>query len=757
MRYSIIVFAIVFLPALAAAEPLPGTQPLTEGGDLASKMVDGIDRFLLRETAESVARRPKAYFRRSLERILGASDSAVVPPVLEVVSEPGRSPVVGRGDGFEAFAIRWLALPGVHGDGLLLVPTEGREPVADVVAIPDADQTPEMICGLVPGVDARSQFARRLAESGCRVVVPTLVDRSDAYSVSRAGQATNQPGREWVYRPAFEVGRHVIGYEVQKVLAAARWLNWQAPAGRFAQASVIGYGEGGMLALYAAALDPRIDAVCVMGYFGPREGMWQEPIYRNVFGFLEEYGDAEVATKIWPRSLVIEACAAPKVDGPPPARDGRRGAAPGRLTTPTVDTVRAELERAKLRAKESAVEPNVHLIVSGDGAGPFGTDDALTAFLNAMPGSPKLASDGKHPVHLREGFDPKPRARRQIEELNDYTQSAVRESEYTRRKFWEKADRASRSTEKWKESTKWYRDYFENDVIGRFDRPLLDPKPRTRKVYDEPKFAGYEVMLDVFPDVFAYGILVVPKDIKEGERRPVVVCQHGLEGRPQDVADPKVDSPYYHRFACQLAERGFVTYAPQNPYIFGDRFRTLQRKANPLGKTLFSIIVPQHRQTTEWLASLPFVDPSRIAFYGLSYGGKTAMRVPPLVDRYCLSICSADFNEWVWKNTSIRSPYSYVPNIEYEIFEWDLGNTFNYAEMAGLICPRPFMVERGHRDGVAPDEMVAYEFAKVKLLYTDLKIPDLARIEFFDGPHSIHGVGTFEFLHERLNWPAAKQ
>ena len=54
---------------------------------------------------------------------------------------------------------------------------------------------------------------------------------------------------------------------------------------------------------------------------------------------------------------------------------------------------------------------------------------------------------------------------------------------------------------------------------------------------------------------------------------------------------------------------------------------------------------------------------------------------------------------------------------EYEIFEFDLGSTFNYAEMAALIAPRPFMVERGHFDGVAPDETVAYEFAKVCHLY----------------------------------------
>jgi hypothetical protein len=30
---------------------------------------------------------------------------------------------------------------------------------------------------------------------------------------------------------------------------------------------------------------------------------------------------------------------------------------------------------------------------------------------------------------------------------------------------------------------------------------------------------------------------------------------------------------------------------------------------------------------------LPFVDPDRIGFYGLSYGGKTAMRVPLFIEQ----------------------------------------------------------------------------------------------------------------------------
>jgi hypothetical protein len=89
---------------------------------------------------------------------------------------------------------------------------------------------------------------------------------------------------------------------------------------------------------------------------------------------------------------------------------------------------------------------------------------------------------------------------------------------------------------------------------------------------------------------------------------------------------------------------------------------------------------------------------------------------------------------------------------EYEMPEFNLGNTFNYAELASLMIPRPFMVERGHRDGVGIDEWVAYEYAKVRRLYTFLGTGERTTIEFFNGPHRIHGVETFEFLRRWLEW-----
>jgi hypothetical protein len=48
---------------------------------------------------------------------------------------------------------------------------------------------------------------------------------------------------------------------------------------------------------------------------------------------------------------------------------------------------------------------------------------------------------------------------------------------------------------------------------------------------------------------------------------------------------------------------------------------------------------------------------------------------------------------------------------------------------------------------------VAYEFAKVQRMYDKLGIGDRTGIEFFNGPHTINGAGTFKFLHRHLNFP----
>src|SRR5205823_3429704 len=132
-------------------EPLPGTAPLTMEGDIASHLVAGVDKFLLRKIDESVAKRERHWSRnfasveaynksielnrKRLAHILGVRDPRVPFDAPELVGTTAQPALVGRGKGYEVFAVRWPAFGDVHGEGLLLVPT-GKK-VADVVAIPD--------------------------------------------------------------------------------------------------------------------------------------------------------------------------------------------------------------------------------------------------------------------------------------------------------------------------------------------------------------------------------------------------------------------------------------------------------------------------------------------------------------------------------------------------------------------------------------------------------------------------------------------
>ncbi len=785
VRLSLVLGCAVHVSAEAPPQ-LPGTKPLKLEGDIASHMIDGIDKFLMRKLAESEARRARRlnnefilnreavkklpFHGHDLKTIIGVVDPRVPFDAPELVATTDRPALVARGVGFDVYAIRWPVLydpqpdrkiVSIHGEGLLLLP-RGKKPVGDVVAIPHCDHTPEQIVGLAPGLPPESQYARRLAEGGCRVVVPTLINRDDYIK--------NLTHREYIYRSAFELGRHIIGYEVQKVLAAIDWLDKTSQGRRLA---TMGYGDGAMIAMYAAALEQRIDLLSISGYLSTRERVWAEPIDRNVFGRLLRYGDYELAQDV---QLIAE-------HAPSPTRtfNGGRGA-PYEIVDVTKEQHKhipwirwgqfAILDVHKFTDDIPYVDPftcrSDDVIIGLTSDNPVVGIPVPKRFkgFQELPALPddvkpaKLPPLGQPPKWLTQPVDTKARHARQFNEMDRHNQALLRESEVKRAAFMKRLyDAVPRGIDAYNKVAADYRRVFREEVIGahRFNTGSFNARSRLDAETDQ--WTRYEVVLDVFPDVIAYGLLIVPKDIKDGERRPVVVCQHGLEGRPQDVIGEK-SHHYYKAFATTLAERGFVTFAPQNIYIFKDRFRVLQRKANPLGMTLFSIMVPQHQQITEWLKTQPFVDGKRIGFYGLSYGGKSAMRIPPLVDNYCLSICSADFNEWVWKNASTSTfakRYTYANKGEYEIFEWDLGSTFNYAEMAALIAPRPFMVERGHDDGVAPDETVAYEYAKVRRLYAKLGIPDRTRIEYFNGPHAINGVGTFEFLHKHLDWPAPKR
>src|SRR5207247_563329 len=243
-----------------------------------------------------------------------------------------------------------------------------------------------------------------------------------------------------------------------------------------AKIGVAGYAEGGLIAFYAAALDPRVEAVLVSGYFDSRLRLWEEPIYRNVFGLLREFGDAEIATLIAPRRLIVEHSPVPKVAGPPPRREGRAGAAPGQLKTPDYESVESEFERARtlLRTGDPKQFDRHKLITGTEGmtTGPV-SDRALVALLNALGlEAEPVAQPARTQFATREAFDPDPCQQRQIKELEEHTQRIFRWSEQERADFfWNKVK--ANSPEAWERACASFRDVFRDEAMGRFTSPLL--------------------------------------------------------------------------------------------------------------------------------------------------------------------------------------------------------------------------------------------------------------------------------------------
>jgi hypothetical protein len=156
-------------------------------------MIDGLHTFIERKFAQSVRTRSRHWKRdcssaaayeksvepnrKRLREVTGLVDPRV-PLRLERFGGDDNPDLVAQAERYRVYQVRGPVFEGVWGEGLLLEP-KGK-PRARVVALPDADQTPEQLVGLAPGFENEAQFARRLAENGFLVVVPVLLDRLTA-------------------------------------------------------------------------------------------------------------------------------------------------------------------------------------------------------------------------------------------------------------------------------------------------------------------------------------------------------------------------------------------------------------------------------------------------------------------------------------------------------------------------------------------------------------------------------------------------
>jgi dipeptidyl aminopeptidase/acylaminoacyl peptidase len=157
------------------------------------------------------------------------------------------------------------------------------------------------------------------------------------------------------------------------------------------------------------------------------------------------------------------------------------------------------------------------------------------------------------------------------------------------------------------------------------------------------------------------GYLLTPRPRVPGRRYPALVYVHGGGMRQMRDGFPPLEAyAFFYAVSLWLAGRGIVSYLVnyRGGIGYGKAFE--QGNSGGLGVLECEDCV----RAGEYVKTLPFVDPARVAVWGLSYGGwltlASLVRSP---ETFALGINIAgiwDFDRWMsWAKVHYRPPYDY--------------------------------------------------------------------------------------------------
>jgi dienelactone hydrolase len=287
-------------------------------------------------------------------------------------------------------------------------------------------------------------------------------------------------------------------------------------------------------------------------------------------------------------------------------------------------------------------------------------------------------------------------------------------------------------------------------LVGEVPTAASPLRPRSELVLSTKKYRACRVLLNLTGGIEVYGNLLVPEGIHG--RAAAVVCQHGLSGTPEMITGigQKEDTPY-HEFGRRLAERGYVVFAPLILHYHPVEWTNQQvRMADAVGMMRAALAVAQTRRVVDFLQSLPFVDPKRIGYYGLSYGGYSALWISPLEERLAVVVVSGHFNDWRSKITADTTATSYLLHPDEDFYNWDILHRFTHVELVAMDAPRPVCIEYGTRDGITTPEWTAYAWKQLAAVRDHLGLSGRIILAQFDGVHEVRGEESFVFLDRFL-------
>ena len=305
-------------------------------------------------------------------------------------------------------------------------------------------------------------------------------------------------------------------------------------------------------------------------------------------------------------------------------------------------------------------------------------------------------------------------------------------------------------------------------LLGGFpqERCDLDPNVITRA-----RRQGYtleQIVIQTLPGEYMPVYVLIPDGVAPPYRPVIALHGHGawgarpLIGETETPVEDEFVAMLNYDYARQLALRGYLVFAPVLRG-FGERmedapWREVHDLAQPemwvsscryeavnalmLGHTLLGLRLWDVIRLVDYVHSRPQPLTGTLGCVGLSGGGTVGLFATALEPRITCAVVSGYFNTFRDSIMSIEHCFcNYVPG---------LARDAEMADVAGLIAPRPLLVESGLADPIYPASATRTALAHLRPIYNLFGAGDRLDADLFEGGHRWSGAKAYDWLQRWL-------
>lgn len=258
-----------------------------------------------------------------------------------------------------------------------------------------------------------------------------------------------------------------------------------------------------------------------------------------------------------------------------------------------------------------------------------------------------------------------------------------------------------------------------------------------------PKVIRKKISYAATKDYRVPAYLLVPRNLRGSA--PAMLCLHGTSGGRGRTAGLGADYP---RYTLELAERGYVTIAPDYT-LLGDN-RVDPASVGFASGTMMGIW--SHRRAVDLLESLPEVDRQRIGCIGVSLGGHNTLFAGAFDARLKVLICSSGFDsfaDYMRGNLSGWCQPRYMMRIE-EVYGKDPRKLpFDFPEVLAALAPRHLYIHAPIDDANFRVDSVKRCVAAAATVYRLLGHEDRIQAVYPEGGHGFPPdarAASYQFL-----------